>query len=258
MNRDVAWIFRAAAAAGAALFFLTGYSADVAAAQQPGAAPQQRVIRVTGMGEVRTTPDIAHIDLAVETTGTTARAAGEQNAQAMERVIRALTGAGVPRTDIQTRGYTLFPVYAQQERPPVQPRPGGAPEEPRIVGYRANNTVSVRTQDVARVGALIDAALGAGANRMHGLRFSIRDAEGAQNQATRQAAERARRTAESIAAALGVRLGAVVEATTSADMVRPFVQYERSMDMAMAAATPVEPGEQTVSATVSVVFAIDG
>jgi uncharacterized protein len=248
---------RVALAAGAALL-LSGSLNGALAAQQVGDHPAPRVIRVSGTGEVRATPDVAHLDLAVETTGATARAAGEENARAMDRVIRALVAAGVARADIQTRGYSLFPEYAQPDRPPM-PRPGAgaAEQQPRIVGYRASNTVTVRTGDVARVGALIDAGLGAGANRLGALRFSLRDAEAAQNQAIREAAERARRTAEAMAAALGVRLGAIVEATTDADVVRPFAQFERAQMMDVAA-TPVEPGEQTVSATVAVVFAIEG
>jgi uncharacterized protein len=247
---------RSVLAAGAAVVLSGLFHAAPLAAQQTGDRPAPRVIRVNGTGEVRATPDVAHLDLAVETTGATARAAGDENARAMERVIRALTAAGVARTDIQTRGYTLFPEYAQPDRPPM-PRPVDVAEPPRIVGYRASNTVTVRTQDVARVGALIDVGLGAGANRLGGLRFSLHDPETAQNQAIRQAAERARRTAETMAAALGVRLGAIVEATTATDMVRPFVQLERAQMMDMAA-TPVEPGEQTVSATIAVVFAIEG
>jgi len=238
----------------AAMALVLGGAVTSLPAQQGGSEQPQRVIRVSGSGEVRVTPDVAHIDFSVETTGATARAVGEDNARRMDAVIRALTGAGVARTDIRTSGYTLFPVYAQQERPPRQ----DPVQEPRIVGYRASNTVTVRTRDVARVGALIDAALGAGANRMQSLRFSVHDAEAAQNEAIRDASVRARRSAEAMAAALGIRLGEVMEASTSTDVIRPFMRMEaaaaRSMDMA--APTPVEPGEQTISANVSLVFAI--
>jgi uncharacterized protein len=243
--------------AGAIAVLLLASGAAPLAAQQPSDGTPQRVIRVSGAGEVRVTPDVAHIDLAVETTGATARAAGEQNARQMDAVIRALTQAGIARADIRTSGYTLFPVYAQQERPP---RPETV-QEPRIVGYRASNMVNVRTQDIARVGTLIDAALAAGANRMQALRFSILDDEAAQNAAVRQAAERARRSAEAMAAALGVRLGEVVEASTSTDVIRPFMRMEAAAARGMAdmaAPTPIEPGEQTVSANVAVVFAIQG
>jgi uncharacterized protein len=224
----------------------------LAAAQQTTAATPQRTIRVTGNGEIQATPDQAHIDLAVETTGSTAREAGEANAQQMDRVIRALVAAGVPREAIETRNYSLYPEYAP-------PEPRQAQEQPRIRGYRASNMVSVRTTELARVGSLIDTALQAGANRMDAVRFSLRNADAAQAEATRHAVERARRSAETIAAALGVRLGAVLDASTTAELVRPFPYMARA-DRAMAemAPTPIQPGEQTVTATVTVVFAIDG
>jgi uncharacterized protein len=226
-----------------------------------GAQETPRVIRVIGVGQVQTAPDRAHIDLAVEAVARTARAAGEQNAAAMDRVIRALRAAGVARDDIQTRGYSLFPEYARPDRPPTPRSDVIDDPQPRIVGYRAVNTVSVRTRDLARVGQLIDVALDAGANRMESLRFSLQDAEAAQDQALRQATEKARRSAEAIAASLGVRLGDVVEATTVSGIIGPVAQFERAMarDMIAAAApTPIEPGEQTVTASVTVAFAIQG
>lgn len=239
-------------AAGAAVLLVgVGAAPRLEAQAAPERAPD-RVIRVTGVGEVRVTPDVAHVSLAVETTGATAQAAADENARAMDRVIRAVTAAGVARSDIRTSGYTLYPEYAR-------PTPGreAAPDEPRIIGYRATNTVTVRTADLTRVGPLIDASLAAGANRLHDLRFSVADAEAAQNQAVREATQTARRTAEAMAAALGVRLGEVVEAATSTDQVRPVMRFEaaRAQDMA-SVTTPIEPGEQTVSASVVVAFRI--
>ncbi|CAN5440928.1 SIMPL domain-containing protein [soil metagenome] len=236
-----------------AVLLLLGAAAPAlpAAAQQPE-MQAARTIRVTGTGEVQARPDQAHIDLAVETSAATAREAGEENARTMERVIRALVAAGVPRGEIETRNYSLYPEYV----PPEGPRE----EQPRIRGYRASNMVSVRTQDLARVGPLIDAALRGGANRMDAVRFSLRDADAAQAEATRRAVTRARQSAENIASALGVRLGQVVDASTTMEMVRPmpYMMRERAAADVASAPTPIEPGEQTIAATVLVVFAIDG
>jgi len=220
------------------------------AAQQPTTG-EPRTIRVSATGEARAQPDEAHLDFAVETVATTARAAGEENARLMERVIRALVAAGVPRASIETRNYTVYPEYAT-------PMPDERQEQPRIRGYRTSNLVTARTQDLARVGALIDAALGAGANRVDAVRFSLRNPERAQAEATRDAVQRARQSAETIAGALGVRLGEVLDASTAFEPIRPFatdVRY-RMAEAAVPAPTPIQPGEQTVNATITVVFAI--
>jgi uncharacterized protein len=217
-----------------------------------GTVREARTIRVTGTGEVRVEPDLATVQFAVETTGTTAQQAGQANADAMDRVIRALTGAGIRREDIRTSGYSLFPEY-------VPPSRGFEDEPPRIRGYRAMNQVSVRTTELARLGQLIDVALEAGSNRLNGVFFEVRDPRRAQADALRRAVEDARTAAETIALALGVALGPVLDASTNADPVRPVfrVMAEAAMDSRMAAApTPIEPGEQTVYATASVVFQI--
>jgi uncharacterized protein YggE len=225
-------------------------------AQTPDLDPEIRTIRVTGTGEVRTEPDLATVQFAVETTGATAQEAGQRNAQQMERVIQALIGGGVEREDVQTSGYSLYPEYANPE-----PRGGAVAEGPRITGYRASNQVSVRTADLDRVGRLIDVGLAAGANRMNGVFFELRNAEQAKAEALERAVVAARTTAETMARALGVTLGPVIDASTGTEPVRPlFRAASRDMMMAeaggFAAPTPIEPGEQTVTAFASLIFGI--
>lgn len=237
------------AAAAAALAF-----AAPAAAQQPVQMHMQAAqpsIRVTGVGEVRATPDQATADFAVETTASNAQEAAAANAQQMERVIAALVRAGVPRERIETRDYNVFPDYDQR---PVEQ--GG---EPRIRGYRVMNTVSATTYDITRVGGIIDAALGAGANRVHGVRFSLRDPQRYRAQAIAEATRRARADAQALASAMGLELGMVREASTlevGYGGPVPMMAREGMMDaVAQSAPTPINPGEQTVRATVHIVYA---
>jgi uncharacterized protein YggE len=238
------------AAAAAAL----GFAGGAAAQTLPAHPAPQPSIRVTGTGEVRAAPDQATADFAVETAASNAQEAAAANAQAMDRVIAALVRAGVPRERIETRDYNVFPDYDQ--RPMEQ---GG---EPRIRGYRVMNTVSATTHDIARVGALIDAALGAGANRVHGVRFSLRDPQRFRAQAIAEATRRARADAEALASAMGVQLGAVREASTvevgHSGPVMMMARAEAADMAAQSAPTPINPGEQTVRATVVIVYSFTG
>jgi uncharacterized protein YggE len=224
-----------------------------AAAQTPAPPPAPHPsIRVTGTGEVRAAPDQAIADFAVETAAANAQEAAAENATRMERVIAALVRAGVPRDRIETRDYNVYPDYDQ--RPMEQ---GG---EPRLRGYRVINTVSATTYEVARVGALIDAALGAGANRVHGVRFGLRDPQRYRQQAIADATRRARADAEALAAAMGVRLGMIREAATmDVNAGGPVLMMARegmAMDaIAQSPPTPINPGEQTVRASVMIVYA---
>jgi uncharacterized protein YggE len=225
-----------------------------AAAQNPTPPAPHPSIRVTATGEVRATPDQATADFAVETAAANAQEAAAENAQRMERVIAALVRAGVPRERIETRDYNVFPDYDQ--RPMEQ---GG---EPRLRGYRVMNTVSATTHEVARVGGLIDAALGAGANRVHGVRFGLRDPARFRQQAIAEATRRARADAAALASAMGVRLGMIREAATldlGAGMPVMMAREGMAMDaVAQSAPTPINPGEQIVRASVMIVYAFSG
>lgn len=211
-----------------------------------------RTIRVTGQGEVRVRPNIATVRFAVETVGSTAEEASQANATAMDRVLNALLEEGVPRSEIRTEGYNVYPEYAPDRVP------GNELQPPRIRGYRAMNMVVVRTRDLDEVGSLIDVGLKAGANRLSGVGFQVENADAVESEALTAAVLDARRQAETMAAALGVRLGNVIDATTSSQPVRPFYRdMAEGVAMAASAPTPIEPGEQTVNAMASLVFAIE-
>ncbi len=224
--------------------------ADAAAAQQQPAQAREQSIRVTGVGEARAKPDQAIGDFGVETSAATAQQAAAENAQRMQRVIEALVRAGVPRDRIETRDYNVYPDYDPQPRPDAG--------EPRIRGYRVANTVSVTLDDIERVGAVIDAALGAGANRVNGVRFGLRDPQAFRQRAIDDAVRRARSDGEALANALGLSLGMVREAyTADVGTVQPMMMERLQMaDASASMATPINPGEQTVRATVVVVYAI--
>lgn len=220
-------------------------------APAPAVAPGARTLRVEGNGETKAAPDEAYLDLAVETVAPTAKAAGEENARKMEKVLAALTQAGIPKREIDTRNYSVFPEYT--------PLPtDGA--EPKLKGYRVQNLVSVHVTDLTRVGALLDKALAAGANRVDAVRFGLSRPDAVQAEALRQAVQRARNSAQVLAAALGVKLGPVLDASTVSEPVRPFVTRMARMesaDLAAGPTTPIEPEEQTVTARVVLIFAIE-
>jgi len=209
-------------------------------------------IRVSATGEARTPPDRAWADFGVETEAATASQAADQNARKMEAVITALVRAGVARENVRTSDFNVFPVYDN-------PRDGTG--EPRIRGYRAANVVTAQTDEVRRVGPLVDAALAAGANRINSVRFGMRDPDRARDVALRDALRRARAEAAVLAEGMSVQLGRVLDVSTSIAPQMPQPVYYRvqtQMADAAASATPIEPGQQTVNATVTVVFEIGG
>lgn len=205
-------------------------------------------LEVSGTGEVSVPSDRARVSFAVETEGTTAGQAAQANADAMDAAIAALRATRAEGIVVETHGYGLHPQYSNRTEPN---------QAPRIVGYRAVNTITVTTTDVDAVGGLIDAATGAGVNRVASLQFDASDTEAARQEALAEAVRRARGEAEAIAGALGVPLGKVLRVHGGAhNPPRPPVPYAARGVMMEAAATPTEAGAQTVTATVTITFAL--
>lgn len=211
-------------------------------------APPPRTITVGATATIEREPEQATIMLAVESEAPTAREASQRNAALMERVLAAVRQTGVAGEAIRTVSYELRPEYSRPERD----------AQPRILAYRAVNMVQVRADAVARVGAVIDAALGAGANRVAGLNFELRDPESARLDALREAMTRARREAEVLAAAAGQQLGEPLTINVGG-YFEPRPQFAPQMAMRAEMqdmATPIEGGQLTISANVNVVYRI--
>jgi len=216
---------------------------------------QQTGLSVTGMGRIQAKPDVATVSVGLQTTANTAQEAMAQNSAQMEKVIAAIKGQGITDDDIRTTGVNLVPVYEQRRDPSTQP--------PRVVGYRATNQVRVEVKDLSKVGAVLDAAVTAGANLAGGVSFSIRDVQAVSDQALRQAVADAQRKAQTIATAAGVKLGAVTSIFTDyINVPTPDAYYGRggagdfAVEALAAVPAPIEPGQLTITAQVRVVYDI--
>jgi len=206
------------------------------------------VLTVSGMGEARVAPDLATVRLGVVAQAATARTAQEQVSRAAGAVLEAVRKQGVKAEDIQTSGLSLSPLYSQGRN---------ENQAPKITGYQANNTVTVRIEDLAKVGPVIDAGLGAGANTLDGVEFGLRNDEAARAQALADAAAKARAKAETLAKALGLRLGGILEVAEGGISVSPPPYTRARLAMSeMAAETPVAPGQVGVQASVTIRYRI--
>ena len=206
---------------------------DFAKADAPAASTPGDTVVVTGVGSVKAVPDRAEFSFGVETRGATAKAALASNAAAMNKIIAALRDAG--GRDLATQYVSVWPV---------------SQEDGKIDGYSASNGVSA-TIDIARAGDLIDAAADAGANQVSGPSMSRSDADQVYREALSKAVADARARAEVLAKAAGRSLGGIT--TISEGGGSAPVPYAEKL-AADAASTPIVPGEQETSATVSVTF----
>jgi uncharacterized protein len=201
-------------------------------------------ISVTGEAHISVPPDLASVDAGVATDAKTAREASEANNTAMGKVMAALKTANVDPKDIQTSRLSLQPQYAPN-------RSGPSP----IVGYRASNRVTVRIHDVTKVANVIDTLVGAGANDIGNVTFGVSQASKLLDDAREKAVADARRKAEIYAKAAGVTLGAPL-GISEEGAPQPVFRGKMAMPMAAAAPTPIAQGEETLSVSVSVTWAI--
>jgi uncharacterized protein YggE len=203
-------------------------------------------LTVSGDGEARVSPDEATVRLGVLAQGKTARDAQEQVSRTANAILAAVRKLGVPAEQIQTQDLNLNPMYAQN--------PQGEQREPQIVGYQANNVVAIRLTKVEQAGPVIDAGLAAGANRLDGVEFGLRDDRAARGEAMTSAVAEARGKAQALAHALDVRLVRILEVAEGGVQVMPQPLFKGRMAMeAMAASdTAVSAGQVGVNASVTV------
>jgi len=211
----------------------------------------ERAITVVGVGQVRESPDLARTTLGVEVTAPSAAEATREAATRMAAVIAALKHLGVADRDLQT---STFSLHSERVTPPPSPA-GNAPAAPQIV-YSASNSVAVTIRDPARTGAILDAAVSAGANQVWDVSFAHSDEAALRRRARELAVADARARAESLARAAGLTLGEVL----SIDEVglQPFGRSMARASMAFSAleATPIESGEITITDRIQIVFAL--
>jgi uncharacterized protein YggE len=200
---------------------------------------------VSGIGEVAAAPDMATISLGVTTEGMEAAEAMRRNSEAMTAVLAAVAAAGVAERDVQTSALSVSPRWEP-------PRPNET--APRVSGFVATNIVTVRVRDLDALGGVLDAVLGEGANTLNGLSFGVADDTALRDAARQAAVADAARKARVLAEAAGVTLGPVTEIVEGGGFGGPFPSAR--MDMAMAEAVPVAPGELSLQATVTMTWTI--
>lgn len=204
----------------------------------------QRQITVTGEGSVATVPDMATINLGVTHQAKEAGAAMAATSQATANMLQRLAALGVEARDMQTSNLSLNPVWSN--------RNSSSSGNPRISGYVASNSVHVRVHDLTALGRVLDAVIAEGANDFNGLRFSVEDPDPLMDLARQKAVADAMARALLLTMAAGVTLGPVQSMSEHGGR-RPVMM---EMSAARSNDVPIAAGEVSVSASVSMVFAI--
>ena len=234
---------------------MTRHLFSLAAALALAAAPASAqnappVISVSGEATVSVAPDLAQVEGGVTSEAKTAREASEANNAAMGKVLLALKGAGIEEKDYQTSRLSLQPLYATSSKVSETQR--------GIVSFRASNRVTIKVRDVTKIASVIDTLVTSGANEIGGINFVVTQASKVLDEARSKAIADARRKAEIYAKAAGVTLGEPISVVEEGAAPTPVFRGKMAAPMAGNAPTPVAPGEEQLSITVNVTWAIKG
>lgn len=215
-----------------------------AVAQAPPQREEPGRITVTGVGETRFPPDIATITVGVLVQASASGEAMLKATRAMTEAAAALRQAGIEPRDLQTSSFNVSPQF--------ETSPSGAA---RMIGVQVSASLAVRVRRLDRLGEILDRVVALGANSVSGPDFGLADERAARDGARRAAAEDATRRARLMAEAMGVRLGRIVSIEESGPGYRPRARGNFA-PAAAAAAVPVEAGEESLEASVTVVWEI--
>jgi uncharacterized protein YggE len=212
----------------------------IAACQGHSADRDTRQVTVVGTGQVQGAPDTLTADVAIEATAPDVTAAMNQSSNRARAVIDALVNtAKVDRKDISTSSVSL------------EPQTG--PDSSTITGYRARNSITVKMRDLGTASQTLALIVSTGGNaaRINSVDYSIENDSQLVKGARAQAFDDAKARAEQYAQLSGLELGDVISISESGGAASPPAP---PMPRAGVESVPLEPGRQTVSFSVTVVW----
>lgn len=225
------------------LTFFTGGNMMPTQSYAADEASDVRVVSVQGTGEVTVKPDMATINIGVQTEDVDAAKAQSENAVLMDKINKAIKALGVKEDELQTSQYNIY-----------KNRNYGEMNEEEY--YVVSNTLTVTVNDIDKVGDIIDASSKAGANRINSINFGVKDEAKYYQEALKNAMSSAKGKATTIMATFGKKPGLPYN-VSEANYYGGVVRANYAMDMAMeksSVSTPIEAGDLTITANISVQY----
>ena len=208
-------------------------------------------ITVVGEGSSAVEPDIAVANIGVQVANADVRAASDEAEEIMNAVIAAIQEQGVAEEDIQTSGFSIFAEFS--------PAPAVS-EQPQTPLYRVSNNVNVTIRQLDQVATILDAAIGAGANNIFGVTFSVDDPSTAAAAARAEAIDNAAQKAQDLAQLTGLQLGNVVSVS---EIIGSRGGFYASTGLAAASQAglgggggPIAPGQLNINVQLEVVYGV--
>jgi uncharacterized protein YggE len=226
----------------AAIFLVTLSANNVKKFTVIGTAPQvPHAITVSGTGKITATPTIAITTVGVVTEKNDVASAQAENTTRMNALIAAVDALGIPKADVQTSQYQLYPKYSYDQKNGSQ-----------ITGYSVSQSVTIKIRDLAKISAVLAKVGEVGVNQVSGIQFTFDDPKILQEQVREKAVADAKEKATKLAVQLGVTLGRVIgfsENGNNAPM--PLFAYAKE---SAAPAPDIQPGALDIASNIDITF----
>jgi uncharacterized protein YggE len=216
------------------------------------ALPADAGIKVSGVGQVFGTPDIARVVVGVETQGSDVKQAVTDNNTKMTALINALKSAGIAAKDIQTTNYSVYVENPQGRDMPASDQPAQDTQSGLI--YHVTNQVQITVRDITKLSSVLEQSVDSGANSIYGVSFDVSNPIALEDQAREMAVADAKARAEKLAKLQGLTLGDVIRVEEGSGGSMPF--YGAAKDMAQGGGAPIEGGSIQVTVNLQVTYSI--
>jgi hypothetical protein len=216
-------------------------------------ASRERTVSVTGSATSSVAPDLVTVQFGVDTQAKTAQDAISSDSQMMNAVVTAVQSIGITKDEISTAQFSIYPVYNDSI-----PYPVDGVHQSVLIGYKVSNTLYVKTDKLSLAGSIVDSAVGAGANRVDNISFSLSPAkqQSMQDDLLNSAVLNAKSRAEKAIDPLGQKIIGVKMVNLSEFNPQPVPMYYGAMSAMVDKSTPVFTSNQQVTTTVDVTFLI--
>ena len=219
-----------------------GYGDTIA---NPELTEQTRSITVIGEGIVQVVPDIAFANIGIETINTNVLKATGENSATMKIFLEKLHEMGIDEKDIQTYNYSI---YFEQAYDRMYPQKLDEKDK-STCRYHVNNMVKVVIRNLDNVASILDVAVTAGANSIHGIRFTVENESELDDKVRNLAMSDASGKAKKLAELANVELGDVLS-------ISEVVDSQMGMNYGIGGGGGFPPGEKDYKMQIKVTFLI--
>lgn len=211
-----------------------------------GGKVPQKTISVSSEGTVKVKPDMAYINVGIQTENKSSKVAQQENTTKMNKVMQVLKELKIADLDIKTSQYTIYPIETYSEKDKTS----------NITGYRVINTLEVTIRDISKVGSIIDAVTSNGANTVSNIRFTVADPDKYYLQALQNATVKGKAKADTLAKQFGIKIGLPSQINETSGGYNPPVIYSAmdSVKSEAAQVTNISSGELEIRASVGLVY----